>query len=278
MSPVTTQTSSEPIVQESSITFGGKANHTIPNFTDMYEKRKWMLNHMAAAFRVFARKDYAEGQAGHISIRDPVDRDTFWINPLGVHFAMLKAEDMVHVNEMGEILPDGNQLSINHAGFCIHSEIHKARPDVDAACHTHSIYGKAYSTFGKPLEMISQDSCLFYNAHAVYEGFGGVVLDGGEGKHIAAALGSKQSVILQNHGILTTGRSVDEAAFMFIAMEKSCQAQLLADAAANQSKPKRFIEDREAAFTYNATVTPFNLYSCFQPEYSYEISRSNGDI
>ena len=80
---------------------------------------------------------------------------------MGLHFALIRAEDLVHVDEDGNILPDGNQDPINAAGFAIHSSLHKARPDVNAACHTHSLYGRAYSAFGKPLEMINQDSCTF---------------------------------------------------------------------------------------------------------------------
>jgi hypothetical protein len=60
---------------------GGYEFPGIPKFTDLYKKRQWQLEHMAGAFRVFARKGFTEGTAGHISVRDPVDPDTFWINP-----------------------------------------------------------------------------------------------------------------------------------------------------------------------------------------------------
>lgn len=60
---------------------GGYPVAGMPIFDDPYAKRQWQLEHMAAAFRVFARKGYTEGTAGHISVRDPVDRSTFWINP-----------------------------------------------------------------------------------------------------------------------------------------------------------------------------------------------------
>ena len=66
---------------------------------------------------------------------------------------------------------------INAAAFAIHSEIHKARPDVHAACHAHSVYGKAWSVFGRELDMMTQDSLRFYKRHSVYDNFGGVVLD-----------------------------------------------------------------------------------------------------
>jgi ribulose-5-phosphate 4-epimerase/fuculose-1-phosphate aldolase len=114
--------------------------------------------------------------------------------------------DLILVNEEGQVV-EGDE-PINAAAFAIHSEIHKARPDVHAACHAHSVYGKAFSVFGRELDMMTQDSLRFWKNHAVYDNFGGVVLDREEGRRIAAALGRGKAVILQNHGLLTVGGSV----------------------------------------------------------------------
>ena len=84
---------------------------------------------------------------------------------------------------------------------------------------------------GRLLEPITQDSCAFYDDHALFDDFTGVVLDPLEGKRIAHALGDRKAAILRNHGLLTVGHSVDEAAWWFITMERTCQAQLLAMAA-----------------------------------------------
>ena len=109
--------------------------------------------------------------------------------------------------------------------------MHQARPDVVAAAHAHSIYGKSWSSLGRMLDPITQDACAFYEDHALFDDYTGVVLDLEEGKRIAHALGECKAVILRNHGLLTVGHSVDEAAWWFITMERSCQAQLLAEAA-----------------------------------------------
>ena len=97
-----------------------------------------------------------------------------------------------------------------------------------AAAHAHSIYGKSWSSLGRLLDPITQDVCAFYEDHALFDDYTGVVLDLEEGKRIAHALGDSKAVILRNHGLLTVGHSVDEAAWWFITMERSCQAQLLA--------------------------------------------------
>ncbi|KAF5003434.1 hypothetical protein FDECE_10031 [Fusarium decemcellulare] len=254
---------------------GGYEFPGIPNITDPYKKRQWQLEHMAGAFRVFARKGFTEGTSGHISVRDPVDPDTFWINPMGKHFGMLKASDMVQINEDGQVI-GGNKVAINAAGFVIHSAIHRARPDVHAACHMHSPAGKAWSTFGRPLDIINQDSCNFYGTQAVYQAFGGVVLGAQEGQNIVKALGEKGRVIfLQNHGLLTTGGTVDEAAYLFTCLERTCEVQLMVE---STGLPKNIIGDKEAEFTARVNADPETLYTEFQPDFEYEIWKSGGEL
>ena len=84
---------------------------------------------------------------------------------------------------------------------------------------------------GRLLDPISQDSCFFYQQHALFDTFSGIVLDSSEGERIAQALGDKRAVILQNHGILTVGKSVESAVAGYISLENACETQLLAEAA-----------------------------------------------
>lgn len=78
------------------------------------------------------------------------------MNPFAKHFALLRASDMVLVDSKGYVVEGGNQAMINEAGFMIHSEVHHARPEVMAVVHAHSIYGKSWASFGKPVEMLNQ--------------------------------------------------------------------------------------------------------------------------
>lgn len=174
--------------------------HVIPTFSDPYEERKWAKEHMVGAFHLFAKLGYNDGAGGHISLRDPVRPDCFWINPYCVHFKLLKVSDLILVSEDGKPLTE-TKHKVNTAGFMIHAALHKARPDINAAAHCHSPYGRAWSAFGLPIEMLNQDCCMFYDDLSVYEGFGGVVLAKEEGENIARALGpTHKNVILQNHG------------------------------------------------------------------------------
>jgi ribulose-5-phosphate 4-epimerase/fuculose-1-phosphate aldolase len=201
-----------------------------PSYDDVEEERLFRKQRLAAAFRVFGKFGYDHGAAGHITVRDPELTDHFWVNPLAVAFSQIKVSDLELVSHDGRIVV--GDRPINRAAFAIHSQVHAARPDVIAAAHSHAIFGKAFSTLGKLLDPITQDSCIFYGSHSLYEEFNGIVLDEEEGQNVARALGpTNKAVILQNHGFLTVGHSVDEAAFLFISAEESSHAQLLAEAA-----------------------------------------------
>ncbi|TKA77750.1 hypothetical protein B0A49_06726, partial [Cryomyces minteri] len=250
----------------------------IPYFNDFEKQRHWTLSHMAAGFRVFARKGYTEGMSGQISVRDPEHPHTFWTNPLGRHFGLLKASDMVLVDYDGNVVGGNTSRPANAAGFLIHSAVHKARPDVVAACHTHSKAGKAWSAFARPLEMLNQDVCYFHGeAQAVYPEFGGVVFSAEEGARLAAALGQKgKGLILRNHGLLTVGGTVDEAAYLFTLMERSCEVQLMVEAAAANGIQKVYVGEQEAAYTFQMASDPEALYWEFQPDLEYEDEMCGG--
>jgi ribulose-5-phosphate 4-epimerase/fuculose-1-phosphate aldolase len=201
----------------------------LPTFATVAEERLHRKQRLASAFRLFAKFGFGEGVAGHITARDPELHDHFWVNPFGMHFGHIRVSDLVLVNERGMVV-EGNR-PVNDAAFAIHSRLHMARPDVVAAAHAHSLYGKTWSTLGRLLDPLTQDACAFYEDHSLFDDYTGVVYDLSEGDRIAQALGHRKAVILQNHGILTVGRTVDEAAWFFITMDRSCQAQLMAEAA-----------------------------------------------
>ncbi|KAF6230279.1 hypothetical protein HO133_004619 [Letharia lupina] len=190
----------------------------------------------------------------------------------GVHFGMLKASDMILVNyHNGKIVGGNRSRPVNAAGVLIHAAIHKARPDVHAICHAHSIHGVSYSTFAKPLEMLNQDVCNIFGVQGVYSQYGGIVFGEGEGLKLAHALGPKgKGLILMNHGLLTVGKTCDEAGYLFRLMEKSCKIQLEVDAAAVNGLKKHIISDEEAAYNFKMASESEILYCEFQPELEYE--------
>jgi ribulose-5-phosphate 4-epimerase/fuculose-1-phosphate aldolase len=205
-----------------------------PVFSTAAEERRHRKQMLAASFRLFSRFGFDEGVAGHITARDPERPDHFWVNPFGMHFGQIRASDLILVNHRGEVVE--GKYPVNAAAFAIHSRVHVARPDVIAAAHAHSMYGKSWATLGRLLDPITQDSCAFYEDHAVFADFTGVVYETSEGERIAQALGQRKAAILRNHGLLTVGQCVEEAAWWFITMDRSCQAQLLAEAVGEPTK------------------------------------------
>jgi ribulose-5-phosphate 4-epimerase/fuculose-1-phosphate aldolase len=142
-----------------------------------------------------------------------------------------------------------------------------------AAAHAHSMYGKSWSALGRPLEPITQDACAFYEDHGVFDDYTGVVYDPVEGQRIGAALGQYKAVILRNHGLLTVGRTIDEAAWWFITMERSCHAQLLAQAAGEL----RLIEHENAKLTCQQVGSAIAGWFQFQPLYA-RIAKEQPDL
>ena len=242
-----------------------------PEPDDLEARRRHRKERLAVSFRLFARYGYDMGGAGHITARDPEFSDHFWVNPAGVYFGHIRVSDLLLVSHEGKIV-EGDGL-LNRAAFAIHSELHAARPDVNAAAHSHGLWGKAFSAQGRLLDPLTQDACAFYEDHAIFRDFSGVVLDTSEGRRIAEALGPRKAVILQNHGLLTVGASVESAVWRYIAFENAAQAQLISEAAG----PTRPIPHEVALHTAGQMGSENGGWFSFQPLWDV-ITREEPDV
>ena len=243
-----------------------------PMFDTIEEERLHRQQRLAGALRLFGRFGFSEGVAGHITARDPELLDHFWVNPLGMSFRHIKVSDLLLVGPEGDVVV--GDRPVNRAAFVIHAAVHEARPDVISAAHAHSVYGKAWSALGRPLDPITQDSCAFFEDHVVIEEAGGrVVFEGESADALARGLGHHKAAIHRNHGHFTVGQTVDEAAWWFITMERTCQAQLLAEAAGTPN----LINPDDARYTREQTASPYVGWLSFQPMWD-EISRSEPDL
>ncbi len=242
-----------------------------PVFEDAAGERQHRKERLAAALRLLGRLGYEEGVAGHITARDPEFPDHFWVNPIGVPFGHVAVSDLILVNEAGQVVE--GRCHVNQAAFGVHSQVHRARPDVVAAVHSHTTHGRALAALGELLEPITQDVCAFYQDHTLFDEYTGVVIDAEEGRRIAEALGPHKAVILRNHGLLTVGDTVDAAAWWFIAMERSCQVQLAAKAA---GKPVA-IGHEDALLTREQLGSDLVGWINYQPMYQ-RIVRTDPDL
>ncbi|WP_328537154.1 class II aldolase/adducin family protein [Streptomyces sp. NBC_00344] len=200
-----------------------------PVHESLAEERHYRKTRLAGALRLFAHHGYEDGVSGHITARDPGYADCYWVNPFGMPLADITPNDLILASGDGQVVQGRHH--VNQAAFAVHAQIHRARPGIVAVAHSHSVHGRALSALGEPLDPITQESCAFYEDHALYDAYSGVVVDEEEGRRIAATLGARKAVILRNHGLLTVGDSVDAAAWWFFTMERCCQVQLAARAA-----------------------------------------------
>ncbi len=213
-----------------------------PEATELKQK-------LATAYQILAQKGLDDGVAGHISLRVPGAPEYFWVNPFGLLFCEVTADNLVVVNERGEIVL--GEYPINLAGFLIHSAIHHARPDVDCAAHTHPPAGSAFSALKRILEPLDQTCCSFYDDQGLYDEYTGIVIDEDQTDGIVNALGNNRTLILANHGLLTTATTVEQALIDMLDMERSCRLHLDALATGQPLYPV----PEEAALNSKAVLT-----------------------
>jgi len=182
---------------------------------------------LAAVFRWTARLNMNEGIANHFSVCLPNSND-FYVNGSGLHFSSIKASDMVLVeqNKIEEIKKKPEL--VDPTALNIHGVIHKKVPHARCILHVHSKYATVLSTLKDPtLQPIDQNTMRFYNRVAIYNDFGGLGFEE-ESNKMAAAIGNNRSLLLANHGILTTGETVAQAFDELYYFEKASETYITA--------------------------------------------------
>lgn len=185
---------------------------------------------LASLYRLIAYFRMTDLIDTHISARVPDTENQFLINRYGVLFHEMTPDDLVKIDIDGNPLEpndddDGNL--VNSAGFTIHSAIHASRHDLACVVHTHTADGIAVSAQEMGLLPISQHAQRFYNRIG-YHDYEGIALDLDERQRLVADLGTHHAMILRNHGLLATGRTVAEAFVNIYYLERACQAQIKA--------------------------------------------------
>lgn len=190
---------------------------------------EWDLRvQLAAAYRMIDHMGWSELIWTHTTVRVPGPEHHFLINPYGYRFDEVCASNLVKVDLHGNIIGDPQQ-EINPAGFVIHSAIHMFRPDARCVMHTHTVAGMAVAAIESGLLPISMYALGYYDRVA-YHDFEGPSLDTGERERLAANLGTKNILILRNHGLLTCGETVAQAFVRMYRLQRACEIQLAAQA------------------------------------------------
>jgi ribulose-5-phosphate 4-epimerase/fuculose-1-phosphate aldolase len=181
---------------------------------------------LAACYRLIAHFRMTDWIYNHISSRVPGTHEHYLINPFGLLYEEVSASNLVKVDVHGNLAEDV-ELEVNPAAFVIHGAIHKARPDVGCVLHTHTSAGVAVAAQAQGLLPISQHAMRVYGQLS-YHDFEGIALDAGEQERLIANIGNNNVLILRNHGLLTTGKTVPQAFELMLYLERACQIQISA--------------------------------------------------
>ena len=181
---------------------------------------------LAACYRMIAHLGWDDLVFTHISARVPGPEHHFLINPYGYFFEEVTASNLVKVDLDGnKVMPSPHE--INPAGYNIHSAIHAVREDAQCIIHLHTPEGVAVSCLKDGLTRLSQTS-LYTQGSLAYHPYEGVALEEDERPRLQADLGKKKLMILENHGLLTCGRTVAAAFLSMFTLQRACQIQVMA--------------------------------------------------
>ena len=196
---------------------------------------------LADAGRVLAHEGQGDYVAGHVSLRLPHQPDRFLMKPAGIGLEEMTDDNIITVDIEGEKL-SGEWP--RHNEVYIHSEVMRARPDVNCVIHTHPEHAIAFSSLGKPLSAMSNDGTMFSAGVPIFSETTDLITDQPRGKAVAKILGQGNAMILRNHGIVTAGTSIEHAVFLAIKLERACRIRMLAEQAGG---PKLFVKEEELA-------------------------------
>jgi ribulose-5-phosphate 4-epimerase/fuculose-1-phosphate aldolase len=197
----------------------------IPSLKEVVSAEEWQLRvDLAAAYRLVAAYGWSDLVFTHISARLPGAGHNFLINPYGLMFDEITASSLVLVDQSCTKLRE-SPFPVNPAGFTIHSCIHSARDDAACVLHTHSRAGVAVSAQRAGVLPLSQQSTLVLNSLA-YHDYEGIALHADEKPRLQASLGHANFLMLRNHGLLTVGRSIQDAFLNMYFFENTCRIQI----------------------------------------------------
>jgi L-fuculose-phosphate aldolase len=179
---------------------------------------------VAIACRVVALEGYVDLTLGHVSAREPGSR-TIWIKRKGVALDEVEPADVIALDlddPAAFASPDYHLESVMHA------EVYRARPDVHSVIHGHPVYGTALGATDASLEFLTHDAVLFTDGLGIYDDGPALVTEQGQGRAVAAALGSRRAALLRNHGVLIAGEDVRWAVLTALTLERAVRFQSIA--------------------------------------------------
>jgi L-ribulose-5-phosphate 4-epimerase len=181
---------------------------------------------LAAAGRILEREGQGDNIWGHVTARDPAVPERILMKPSTIGLEEMRPDQLITVDFDGKKI-DGTMP--RHIEVFIHTEIMRARPDVNAVIHTHPLYAVVFSSLGKPMQPVGHSGAIFFEDLPIFSETTDLIITPELGRSVAAVLGKSNAMLLQNHGIVSVGKTLEEAIFFATHLELACQMQLLAE-------------------------------------------------
>jgi ribulose-5-phosphate 4-epimerase/fuculose-1-phosphate aldolase len=171
---------------------------------------------VAWACRILAAEGYADLTLGHVSGRG-ADGE-IWIKRKGVALDEVEPEDVVALEDTDAVL---------HLETVLHTGVYRVREDVGAVVHGHPPHATALGATATELELLTHDGILFADGVGRFDQ-PDLIVDDDQGDRVAAALGQRRAVLMENHGVLAVGKDVPWAVLTAVTLERSAKLQSIA--------------------------------------------------
>ena len=201
--------------------------------------------HLAACYRMFARRGMDDLIYTHLSARIPGMDNRFLFIPFGMLFDEVTASNLLEVDSAGNDVR-GSGAAVNPAGWIVHRTVYEAVPEAQCVMHLHTVTGTAVSAQKQGLLPINQFG-ITYHGQIAYHAYDGPGLRPEEQERFVAVLGAKRMMFLRNHGTLTHGRSIAEAYTLMHYLERTCEIQIAAQGGGELALPPKNVIDATVA-------------------------------
>lgn len=191
---------------------------------------------LALALRAAAHHGLSEGVCNHFSVELPDRSGRFLLNPRGLMWSEVRADDIVLIDARGGRLAGRHE--VESTAMFIHAAIHRL---CKQACvmHVHMPYATALTlTTDRGLDTtLSQNAMRFHGRTAIDSHYNGLALDTSEGERIAGAMEGADVVFLANHGVVVCGARIEHAYDDLYYLERACMAQVIAQSTGRPLMP-----------------------------------------
>jgi ribulose-5-phosphate 4-epimerase/fuculose-1-phosphate aldolase len=216
------------------------------NLDDLKEKLAYSCN-------ILAHEGHWDNILGHVSARIP-GKDTILMKPHSFGFEEIRPQHLIEIDLNGNKVAGKYE---RHSEVFIHTEIFKARPDVNCVVHSHPPYATAFGTLGQRLRPISHEGNIFYDGLPLFDFTTALIRTPELGAEVAKSLGPYRAVLMKNHGSTVVAPTIEVATLYAVFLEKAARIQLMATASGEPS----WTSDEEAAVKYEQIYTPHRLES-----------------